>query len=67
MLKSKLILGTKLTTYKHGEMSPMVLNLLPMVMLQRDPKGGVEAQRPPPNLLLFLAWWCWELRIDINY
>lgn len=66
MFKSKFI-GLEFTRYRHGELSPMVLNILPMIMLQRDPKGGIAAKRPPPHLMLFLAWWCWQLRIDLNY
>ena len=66
MYKLKLIIGTKFLRYKHSDLSPMVINLLPMVMLQRDSKGPAEAQRPPPHLMLFLAWWCWQLRIHIN-
>jgi hypothetical protein len=62
----KIILSTQLKRYRHGEMSPMVFNLTPMVMLQRDPKGQTGANRPYPHMLIFFAWFVWEYRIELS-
>jgi len=51
--------------YKHTESSPMVINIFPMLMLQKDPKGSKTAKRPKPPLLIFLGWLNLELKIEV--
>jgi len=43
----------------------MVINIFPMLMLQKDSKGPKMAKRPKPPLLIFLGWLSWELKIEV--
>ena len=59
----KLIKKYELRTYRHSELSPGVWFILPFILIQRD--AGIRPKEFSP-LMLFVGWWKWQIRIDLN-
>lgn len=59
----KLVRRYEFKTYKHSELSPGVWFILPWILIQRD--SGTRPREFNP-LMLFVGWWKWQFRADLN-